>query len=720
MKNYQWVLNLVDKVSGPMQQILQRGEKVSGVLDKAKASAKSMFLNMAVAGQVAQGFTTINNAITSAVEPGVKFEQTLAELSALTGTTGAALDAMGQSARNTASIFGGPVSGYVTSATNILGELGPQLAKNQAAMDSMTTSVAILSKSMGGDAVGATAALTASMQQFGVDTNNPVLTAKAMTTAMNVMASAANAGAAQVPQITQSLASAGVAASNARVSFYETNAAIQVLAAGQKKGAEAGVGLRNVLGKLSEGRFLPKETRMELKAAGVDINVLANKSLTLGQRLTELKKIQKDGALVTKFFGVENDAVGNILLRGVDKMAQFESQIRGTNGAVDAAKIVMNSYAARMDRMKAMWENLGIEVFNATKPYLPYIQTAGQAAAVMSQSLPILEIMKNGLVHAASAVWDFGLGLAKGALAVLQFGARMLLVAAQGIGSFILSMGRGIISIFTFGTSIRLQAALALGIFQNRLKAFSMQGFLTSMWQGSVAALRAGASWLWAAVTGLPALIAGFVTTTAAQWALNVAMNANPIGAIILGIMALAGAVYLIIRNWDVVKGWLLALGNFFIKYNPFTMMVQGIFKLFPGIEAWFRSLWDKITGFVHQLVGKIKFLWDKIAPYLGFGEMKMGGDIESKLIIAGKNEDPFAAGQTAIGAAGNGKLKASVDKVASGGSKPTTINIHIGKFQDSVNFYTTNIKEGVNDAMTMLEEGLTRVVNGVSQGTGA
>jgi phage-related minor tail protein len=38
---------------------------------------------------------------------------------------------------------------------------------------------------------------------------------------------------------------------------------------------------------------------------------------------------------------------------------------------------------------------------------------------------------------------------------------------------------------------------------------------------------------------------------TAAQWALNIAMTANPIGLIVAGIAALAGAAYVLIQYWE-------------------------------------------------------------------------------------------------------------------------------------------------------------------------
>ncbi|MEJ7658466.1 MAG: hypothetical protein WKG07_01985 [Hymenobacter sp.] len=64
------------------------------------------------------------------------------------------------------------------------------------------------------------------------------------------------------------------------------------------------------------------------------------------------------------------------------------------------------------------------------------------------------------------------------------------------------------------------------------------------------------------------------------------------------------------------------------LKMNPFYWLVQGIFKLFPGVDKWFNELWRKVTGFMKGLLGHIKVLWDKIAPYLGLGgnEPERGG----------------------------------------------------------------------------------------------
>ncbi|GAA4354159.1 hypothetical protein GCM10023185_15560 [Hymenobacter saemangeumensis] len=630
-----------------MQTILQKAEKMAGVFDKAKAGAKALGVGLMLANQAAQGIQTAANTLNSAIEPGVKFQQSLADLSALTGQTGAGLVQLGQQGREMSLLLGGSAADNIESYKGILGELGPQMAENKAAMASMGAAVGILAKSMKGDSVGSMKALTTSLQQFNIDLKNPVTAAKAMTTAMNVMAAGANAGAAEVPDIAAAIKVAGVAASGARVSFIETNAAIQVLAQGGLKGAEAGTALRNVLGKLGEGRFLPKDVKEELKAAGVDINILGDKSKSFAARLTELKKIQYDSALVTKLFGTENSNAANILLRGTVALGEYKKAMTGSHAATDAARIIMDTHAGRMDRAKALWENLGISVFQATEPYLPFIQGSAKAAVMVSQMIPLLQLMGAGFMTVVPPIWRF--------------------VFAQTAS----------------GLSVAKNALLMVG-----------SGLL-----------------------GLVSFSGGLVGATVAQWALNAAMSANPIGIIILGLVAVAGAVALIISYWDTLKVWLLAIGKFFIENNPFYLMVSQIFRLFPGIEKWFTGLWDRITGFVKGLVGKFKGLWDTIAPYLGLGSMKVGA-IDSKLMVAGPKEDPFEAAAKAQGVAAK-PVKAKAEKVTSGGSKPTTVNITIGKFQDSININTTNLTEGTNDVVRMLEEALERVVNGVSQGVG-
>ncbi|WP_233569431.1 phage tail tape measure protein [Alloprevotella sp. OH1205_COT-284] len=181
-----------------------------------------------------------------------------------------------------------------------------------------------------------------------------------------------------------------MAAKAANVSFAETNAAIQVLDKAGKKGSEGGVALRNTLAILSRGRFLPKETQEQLKAAGVDINALADKSRTIKERLELLKPILKDSALFSQLFGMENANAARALVQNTEELDRLTGAITGTNSAQNQAAIVMESYAERQARIKQQIEDFKISLFQATGDLSLWSGTITETLVPLAQISPML------------------------------------------------------------------------------------------------------------------------------------------------------------------------------------------------------------------------------------------------------------------------------------------------------------------------------------------
>lgn len=314
-------------------------------------------------GGITAGIAALGGGIAYAIDKGKEFETQLASLSSITGVSGAGLQDLGDKAQAMAGKFGTDASANIEAFKTILSKLGPDIAKSPEALNSMAESVNTLSKATGDDPGKSTEALTGALLQFGVSLEDPKNAADAMAVAMNVLAAGAKEGASEVPDVAAAINVAGVAASSAKVSFEETNSAIQILAAGGKVGAEAGTSLRNVLNKLGEGRFLPKDTAAELRAAGVDINKLGDTSITFSERLRELNKISGDAALKTKLFGTDAAAAA-ILIKGAStSMDGLTEKLTGTNTATEQAAINMATFDETLNRIKSGVDNFAISFY---------------------------------------------------------------------------------------------------------------------------------------------------------------------------------------------------------------------------------------------------------------------------------------------------------------------------------------------------------------------
>lgn len=87
---------------------------------------------------------------------------------------------------------------------------------------------------------------------------------------------------------------------------------------------------------------------------------------------------------------------------------------------------------------------------------------------------------------------------------------------------------------------------------------------------------------------------------TAAQWLLNAALNANPIGLLIIGITALIAIGLWLVQNWSTISAW----------WN----------NLWEGISSWAAEKWNAI-------VGTITGAWDTIVAGISdFGSSLLAG----------------------------------------------------------------------------------------------
>lgn len=397
------VFNYIFKITSDAEKVTAGMNKLNGAVDKIEHSTVNMDSTFKKAfgsmqrsietiklssildqvDRVATGLNTLN-------KPGLELSSSMHDLQAITGVAGDKLKEIEGYARESAKTFGGSASDGAEAYKLILSQLSPEIGKVPVALKEMGENVAITSKLMGGDTAAATEVLTTAMNQYQVSTEDPIKASKEMSDMMNIMAAAAQEGSAELPQIKQALEQSGMAAKTANVSFGETNAALQVLDKAGKKGSEGGVALRNMLSTLSQGRFLPKDVKEELSAAGVDINKLGDKTLSLADRMKPLKSIMNDSALLTKLFGKENANAAVAMISGIEEQERLTLAITGTNSAYDQAAIVMQSPEEKNKRLQAQVDNFKISLFNGTNGLIGYATVLGETAKDFGNLIPLI------------------------------------------------------------------------------------------------------------------------------------------------------------------------------------------------------------------------------------------------------------------------------------------------------------------------------------------
>lgn len=575
-QNFNYIFNITDNASSTLNDINAHLTQVSQSASNAVSSFSVFEKTVIFAKNFANVIMGVANAISCTLEPAIALDSSLKDLSAITGETGEGLKLIEKYARQSARTFGGSAAQAVESYKLVLSQLSPEIAKCPEALRSMGDHIAVLSKTMGGDATAAAEVLTTAMNQFGVDLSDPIRSAEVMAEMMNVMAAAGREGSAELPQIKQALEQCGMAAKGANVSFEETNAAIQVLDKAGKKGAEGGVALRNALTILGQGRFMPKDVREELAAAGVDVNVLADSSIRLTDRLRMLAPVMNDAALFGKLFGRENVNAAMALVQGSAEIDRLTDAIGGTNTAYEQAEIVMDSMAEKQSRLKAAFDNVYISISKLTGGFLMQVQAWAPVATALSDLYPIANEAWKGFLKLKTVMatgWPKVVANIKGAIVATVMNLQLLNASATASGGWLKMMGQ-----------MGVSACRSIGI---AIMNIPIVGWIAA----AVAALVALFATLWKKCKG-------FRVAVFTIW--------EGIKAMFSGIVEWFANIFTSIGNFFAsMWQWLSGMFDRFMTLG--TKILAPFQWAFGQIKSLFTRLFDWITAKFDWLVNKIK-----------------------------------------------------------------------------------------------------------------
>ena len=123
------------------------------------------------------------------------------------------------------------------------------------------------------------------------------------------------------------------------------------------------------------------------------------------------------------------------------------------------------------------------------------------------------------------------------------------------------------------------------------------------------------------------ALAASQGSATVAQWALNTAMSANPIGFVITAIGLLIGAGILLYRNWDTVKAKAFELwGSLKTTFSQVGVFFTGLWQ---GIKSGFGEFVNFFVNGINRIIDGLNGIKVNVPKWIpGVGGKKFGVNI--------------------------------------------------------------------------------------------
>lgn len=467
-----------------------------------------------------------------------------------------------------------------------------------------------------------------------------------------------------------------------------------------------------------------------------DFAVSQGKSVTqwtqaiLGARQGEFEQIQKFGIQAQQLEGNEIQFTYKGVAQAIENDSVAITNYLASLGRLDSVEgaMVLSSNSVKgyfnqiSDRFEAMYSNVGA----AAKPYIESIKGMSEMWSMFSatqagfaSALPVLQAsadyIQTGFTGGIASAKAFG-------LSILDFGQS----AIQSSIKAMMSLGGYITQLFT------------ANFWQNTLKASAISTFATvqagaisaltwlirlpmSIATSAMSMIRMGIS----GVISMASYVASLVSATTAQWMMNAALAANPIGLTVLGFAAAGAAVYAVIAKWDVIKSYFAQFTAWAMANNPFSWITDVVNRLFPSLGA-------NVSGLMTSIKKVFMAGWDFvhkwfIAPITSFFGSLMSfkidvpkiGDKDNFVDKEGKKQSVYSDLTTARkidgGDDGEGDKKKGVKSHISdnlqgvkGDSKITHITVNIAKLIETM---AVQVQNGNNVAESNLKDQITQIL---------
>ena len=353
-----------------MDGVTQSTKKANGMFSKMQTICSRM-KNLELASW-AENVRNAFDGLSSLSESGVGFQQSMADLQAITGIVGKDLQTISQAARETGKQSGLGAKGAVDAFTLLASQIQIDKIGLQGLMQLQKETIT-LAQAGGLEMADAATAMAATINQFGLE-------ASEANRVINVLAAGSKYGAAEVADLAQSFKVSGATAAAAGLSVEQTAGAIEVLSQMNLKGAEAGTALRNIILKLQT-------------TLGVDLS-----NVGLAKALDQLKPKLQDTTYLAKVFGAENIAAAQYLITNAQAVDEMTAAVTGSNVAQEQAAIRTDTVAEKMKQIQARIDDMKISLFEMSGGLTGYASALGDTGVMISQMIPLMSLLKGGVL----------------------------------------------------------------------------------------------------------------------------------------------------------------------------------------------------------------------------------------------------------------------------------------------------------------------------------
>ena len=396
-----------------------------------------------------------------------------------------------------------------------------------------------------------------------------------------------------VAQLGQAILTVGGTAKVLSGGVDEMNTVLGILADNGIKGAEGGTALRNMILSLTAPTDTAADAIESLGLKVLDANgnmrPLNDIFNDLNGTLSTMTQGEQTQVLNKIFNKVDLKSVNALLANSGERFDELSGYIANCDGAAaDMAETMNDNLQGKMTILGSSLEGLGIQIYERLEgPLKTAADTAIESLGNIAESLSSGDL-GGSIDKLAEAFGNMITKIAEG----VETWLPRIITALTWLLENSNTIATGIIAIGT--AMVTLKVANAITAVVNAFKAWKLAN------EG----------------------------VTAAQWLLNAAMSANPIGLIIAAVAGLvAGIIYLwntnegfrnaCISAWNAIKEVAISVWGGICDF--FTVTIpnawNSLVSWFKGIPEWFKGIWDSVLAVFQEWGMNIQLFFTETIP---------------------------------------------------------------------------------------------------------